>query len=133
MFVLNYYNADYYPIMKVLSSKFTNVAQDALAYLMSPLAKWAATDDCGQFPCTAPNNVLIQFEKTLFAGGITPSRIEPDFQIISGIEEGSGTFKGCSRVEEWNGYFCLNEDLAILLFESLDDDKLTRLLSPVTI
>lgn len=74
LFVLNPYNADYYPIVRVVNSKFTNVAQDALAYLMTPPPKWANIDDCGQFPCTSPNNVLIQFQKTHYSGSITPTR-----------------------------------------------------------
>jgi hypothetical protein len=100
---------------------------------MSPPPAWANIDDCGQFPCTAPNNVLIQFQKTQYSGSITPTRLEPNFQIISGLDENSGTFKQCTRVDEWNGYQCLNEDLAIVIFESLDEDKLTRLTTPITI
>ncbi len=100
---------------------------------MGPLPEWANIDDCGQFPCTSPNNVLIQFYKSTYSGYITPARIEPNFQIISGLVENSGNFTDCSLVNEWNGYYCHNEDLAIILFESLDEDKLTRILSPITI
>jgi hypothetical protein len=93
LFALNPYNADYYPPVMLVNSKLTNVAQDAVAYLMSPLPEWANIDDCGQFPCTSPYNVLLQFQKTQYTGSITPTRVEPNFQIISGLDENSGTFK----------------------------------------
>lgn len=43
-----------------------------MAYLFSPPEGWANLDDCGDFPCTAPNNALIQFEGATFSGSITP-------------------------------------------------------------
>ncbi len=131
--MLNGYNADYYPAVRLINSRLENVHQDAMAYLMSPPAEWANIDDCGEFPCTSPNNVLIQFEKSTFAGFITPSRIDSDFQIISGNDENSGGFTACIKVSTWNGYYCNNDNLAILLFESLDEDKLTRILSPIQV
>jgi hypothetical protein len=133
LFLLNPYNADYYPAVRLINSRLENIHQDALAYLMTPPATWANIDDCGEFPCTSPNNVLIQFEKSTFAGYITPSRINSDFQIISGNDENSGGFSGCSKVSSWNGYYCTNDELAILLFESMDEDKLTRILSPIQV
>jgi hypothetical protein len=49
------------PRAKFVDTVFNNVDQDALAYLYSPPWAWANPDDCGIFPCTAPNNELIQF------------------------------------------------------------------------
>lgn len=66
-----------------------------MAYLMSPNPKWANIDDCGQFPCTGPNNVLIQFTQTSYSGSITPLRKNSNFQIISGHEPNSGKFASC--------------------------------------
>jgi len=68
LFTLNGFNADYYPSVRLVNPSFTNVAHDALAFLMSPPAEWANIDDCGQFPCTSPNNVLIQIERGTFSG-----------------------------------------------------------------
>jgi hypothetical protein len=68
LFLLNYYNADYYPAVRLINSRLENIHQDALAYLMNPPVEWANIDDCGEFPCTSPNNVLIQFERSTFAG-----------------------------------------------------------------
>jgi hypothetical protein len=35
-------------------TKFINVDSEALVYIMDPLQKWAAVDDCGSWPCTGP-------------------------------------------------------------------------------
>ena len=32
-----------------------------MAYLFTPPATWANLDDCGDFPCTAPSNALLDF------------------------------------------------------------------------
>jgi len=37
----------------------------------------------------------------------------------------------CKVVTEWNAYFCENDNLSILLFESLDADKTKRTFSPI--
>lgn len=76
---LNYFNADFYPPVRFINSKLENVDEQAMAYLMSPAPEWANIDDCGQFPCTSPNNVLIQFTKTMYAGAITPIRTFNNF------------------------------------------------------
>ena len=39
----------------------------------------------------------------------------------------------CTFVKAWNAYNCQNPNLAILLFESRDDDKLTKLVSPIIV
>jgi hypothetical protein len=102
-----------------------------MAYLFTPPNEWAVLDDCGQFPCTGPLNTLLRFESSTFAGLITPSSVTSDFQIIAANDENSSGFTNCKKVVAWNGYYCNNEDLAILLFESLDDDRRTRIISPI--
>jgi hypothetical protein len=77
--------------------------------------------------------VLIYFEKTIFTGAVTPFNLNPSFQIMSGLPENALKFSTCKRVAPWNGFYCQNENLAIVTFESLDEDKLTRILSPITI
>ncbi len=108
IFRLNPTNADYTPAVKITGARFENVDWDALAYFFIPPNAWAVVDDCGQFPCTGPNNVLIQFERSTFTGSILPIRTDPDFQLISGPAENGGNFPGCRRVEGWNGYYCNN-------------------------
>ena len=79
LFVLNPTNADYLPQTKFFNTRFENVAQDTLAYLFTPPNAWSVVDDCGQFPCTGPLNTLLTFEKSTFAGYITPSSVNSNF------------------------------------------------------
>jgi hypothetical protein len=39
-------------------TEFTNIEDDAMASLMNPDPKWANLEDCGNFPCTGPYNLL---------------------------------------------------------------------------
>lgn len=54
---------------------------------------WANLDDCGDFPCTAPLNVLFNFRNTTWSG-IKPSYAREVFDLIAnnlgfaqGVEE----------------------------------------------
>ena len=35
-----------------------------MANLMSPMSGWANIEDCGNFPCTGPHNLLYTFRNT---------------------------------------------------------------------
>jgi len=39
-----------------------------MAFFDDPDEGWANLDDCGAFPCTAPNNILMSFTGTRYAG-----------------------------------------------------------------
>ena len=54
----------------------------AFAALVGPDPGWANLKDCGDFPCTAPLNVLIQFKDAQFVGR-KPLWARPDFAIIA--------------------------------------------------
>jgi len=41
----------------------------AIAYIKSPNPKWATLKDCVEFPCSAPLNVLFDFQKTKYNTG----------------------------------------------------------------
>ncbi|TNV88211.1 hypothetical protein FGO68_gene8985 [Halteria grandinella] len=133
IFRLNPFNSDYYPRTYLNNVRFHNVGQNALAYLFTPPNEWAVLDDCGQFPCTGPNNVLIWLDKVTYSGQITPLKTASEFMIISGNDENSGGFDNCFKVAAWNGYYCENDQLALLTFDSQDDDRQTRLVSPVVV
>ena len=49
---------------------FDNVSKDAIAYIYDPPEGWATIDDCGQWPCTGPENIVIKFEDALYSGDI---------------------------------------------------------------
>ena len=128
---LNPTGSDYHPRAKFLNTRFDNLDQDTLAFLFSPKPSWANLDDCGEFPCTAPNNALIQFEKTTYTGSIRPFRQDSSFQLIANNKGNSDKFDGCRLISQWNAYYCTNENLGILIFESLDEDSWRRMVSPI--
>jgi hypothetical protein len=39
-----------------------------MASLMSPMLAWANVEDCGNFPCTGPNNLLYYFKNSNWYG-----------------------------------------------------------------
>lgn len=53
--------------------------------------------------------------------------------IISGNDENAQGFDKCSKVKAWNGYYCENNKLALITFESFDEDKFKRILSPINV
>ena len=61
----NPYSSDYIPIHKFKGTKFYDVQDQAVIFIEDPNKSWAVVDDCGtQMPCSAPNNVVLQFEGT---------------------------------------------------------------------
>jgi hypothetical protein len=64
---------------------------------MDPPEAWANIDDCGNWPCTAPQNVLMSFENTEFvdAPGILFNTKEKDFQIVSNNATAYNNIPGC--------------------------------------
>jgi len=46
-------------MVEFYDTKFIDVDGDAIAYLDDPDPGWANIKDCGEFPCTAPSNVLL--------------------------------------------------------------------------
>ena len=53
-----------------------------MIYLDAPPAAWADPTDCGEWPCTAPRNVVLEFTGTQFTGIDRPIRTSPDFTIV---------------------------------------------------
>jgi hypothetical protein len=56
-------------------SNFANIEEDAFAWIEKPKESWAAIDplitpsNCGDWPCTAPENVVLKFEETTYSAG----------------------------------------------------------------
>lgn len=50
---------DYSPRVIIDRATFNNVSRDAMLYMDSPDRGWANLDDCGNFPCTGPNNTYL--------------------------------------------------------------------------
>ena len=71
--------------------RFDNVKPDNLMYLMDPPSGWATLDNCGDFPCTAPENILMTFRGTAEELN-SPSPFNfpsTPFQVIHLIEGGA--------------------------------------------
>jgi len=49
-------------------TEFTDIEDDAMASLMTPFPSWANIEDCGNFPCTGPYNLLYTFRNTKWFG-----------------------------------------------------------------
>ena len=118
---------DYIPMLQAFDNEFIDVKDGAFATLHDPNPAWANLKDCGDFPCTAPSNLLISFQGTTWTGN-KPRWAEKDFEIISDNEGFAPYVDGdCERYENMNAYVCTDlEKMGMLLFESEDDDKWDR-------
>ena len=107
--------------------------EDAVAYIDEAPSKWANPTDCGAFPCTAPDNILLKFESNSFDGNPKPVQTSSSFQIVSYNTDAANAMSDCEPRSNWNGQICTNRNLGILLFESLDGDRFDRSVQPIYI
>lgn len=135
VFFINPFSPDHNPVHDITDVVFDNVANDAVAYLDDPNPFWANIDDCGNWPCTGPSNVVIKLNNASSTGTNQPSitglSSGIDFQIIANNPKVAQNMDNCTAVTSWNAYQCFNNKLAQLTFESLDLDKEKRMLSPI--
>lgn len=129
----NKYSADYIPRHKFINTVFNNVEEAAVIYLKDPDIAWANPTDCIEWPCTAPENVVLSFENTQYKGSRTPLSTKTNFQIVSDVEDAVNAYSGCELRDYWSAGYCTNRNLGIMLFESLDADTEDRSIQPVHI
>lgn len=91
--------------MYAYDTVFENVEDAALVYFYDPPQKWAGITDCGNFPCTAPSNVLASFKRTTF-NGLRPMFAKKDFQLIADNDAFAPYVPDCTRIEDNNAYIC---------------------------
>ena len=127
---LNPTASDYVPPHQFVGTKFNNVAEDAMAFIMSPPAGWANPTDCVEFPCSAPLNILFDFKDTMFSP-TNPFNYGSKFQVIANNEGFSPYVDGCTKKEGMNAYVCKKEHLSVMMFESGDADTEDRTMSPI--
>jgi hypothetical protein len=135
IFNLNEDAPDYSARAKFVNVVFNNVHQDTLAFMYSPPEAWANPDDCGNWPCSGPNNTYWSFSGVTYTGSITPTIAKgaSAFQILPLNSQAVSTYPNCKSVLLWNAYFCQDSDVGILLFESMDSDNMMRTITPITI
>lgn len=129
---LNPYGSDYIQPHHFYDTTFDNVHPDAMAWLYSPPSGWANLKDCGEFPCTAPLNVLFSFIRTKFSSKQT-FNYGSTFQVIANNPGVSPYLKGCKAKPKNNAYICTMEHLSTLVFESEDLDTKDRGMQPIYI
>lgn len=129
----NKYQSDYIPIHKFQTITFNNVENDALVYLEDPDPGWANPTDCIEWPCTGPNNVVLEFTGTTFSGAAQPDNTDANFQIVGSVVDAINAYQNCALVSAWSAGRCTNDKLGMLLFESLDADTEDRTIQPVNI
>lgn len=93
VFAPNPHSSDYIPMQNYRDTTFVDVEADAYAYFYDPPMKWANDEDCGNFPCTAPSNIVMKFKNTLYEG--TSQDLGSTFQIVSDTASVSNTFSDC--------------------------------------
>jgi hypothetical protein len=106
-----------------------NVPEGSLFYIHDPKEAWANIEDCNEFPCTAPRNVIIRDTDGSLSNNATSTYLLPN-------NPGVALKDSCTFVAKSNGYVCRKTvlhdfDYSILLFESLDSDKMDRTFSPI--
>jgi len=65
---LNSYSSDFVQFSTFSAVTIDNVHNDAFMYIYDSKAGWATIDDCGEFPCTAPNNIVVHFTAITCSG-----------------------------------------------------------------
>jgi hypothetical protein len=130
IFGASFFQPDYTPMLEISNSKFIDVEEDAMASFLTPPEGWAIIKDCGEFPCTAPLNVLFNLKNSVFQG-TQPSFAAADFQLIANNSGFAPHIKECTPHPKMNAYSCRKESLSILRFESQDVDRMDRSVQPV--
>lgn len=71
--------SDHIHVQHFVNTVFDNVHDDAMAHIYDPPKKWANPTDCGNYPCTAPQNAVVKFKGTTFKGAVKPLSTVADF------------------------------------------------------
>jgi hypothetical protein len=135
-----YISPNYTPFANIIRPRFFDLNPQALTFMPDPEPDWANPSDCVEFPCTGPVNVVIRLENASFKSG---RRLEdknddhrrqlqslPSTFILAAnnINYGVSTevIPECEYQETWNAYLCKDDNIGVLIFDSLDDDTMDR-------
>lgn len=103
-----------------------NMAGSRPLYIAEPNPGWRVDDDCGNFTdCTGPRLVLAHDRDGSWLG-------RADAQAVARSPAHAARRSGCALNADWNAYVCVGTQMRMLYFESLDPDRLSRRLWPVT-
>ena len=94
--------SDYIPLHDLKDCTFIDVTDDALAKMDEPKDGWANISDCGEWPCTAPENIVIRYEGSKFSGK-SPSNTNHEGTLTYAL--GEEPFYGdCEYKSAWNAW-----------------------------
>jgi hypothetical protein len=132
-FDMNPSGADFVHPLWGYENEFIDVDDTAFGHFFDPPAGWANVKDCGEFPCTAPWNILMKMSDTIFSGNKPSWHAEAtdNFQLIADNPGFAPYVPNCNRLEENNMWICQQPDMGILVWESLDADNRDRTMAPV--
>ena len=93
--------------------KIKDVDNAGLAWFEKPNPAWANVKDCGNFPCTAPNNMIFQWSQTSYEG-VGPSVADKAFALVPDDETVGGTYQGCTHLPQSQAYACRTRKVGLL-------------------
>jgi len=108
----------------MLLSNFTktNVKSTNIMQYTPPGAGWIGIDNCGNWPCTGIKNILVKDTDGSLTG--TSSVLIP---------QNDGVVDSTCRLEGILSYHCSSTYWALLVFQSLDIDRDSRIISPINV
>lgn len=149
VFGINQYGSDIVPMHYFTGVNFVNVKYEALISIFDPPQGWANLDDCCEWPCTMPSNIVYNYKNAVFQVTDNLTALPPfwtagtttsySFQLVSDFASAVGTYPNCSMQTTWNAWICADPAqtsvpaVGTLLFESLDEDTEDRSVQPVII
>ena len=113
----------------ILESKLFNVDENSIAHMSDPNPDWVNDEDCGNWDCTGLQNAIFKDKDGSILGNEFGGDIIPKNPSIVKRNK-------CYYKEKPNGYFCpkssqTEDEYIVLIFESLDADKMDRTFSPI--
>ena len=112
---------------------FVNQERKALINLSSPPRGWANMKDCWTFTCTGLYQHILKFDNNRFTGSPIPFNLPKTFQAVANNKESVSdkAIPTCKLEDGWNASLCSNTDIALLVFDSQDSDRMDRNSQPI--
>lgn len=97
------YASDIIPIHKFDSCTWEDVVDNALVRILAPNVEWARVEDCGQFTCSGPLNVVLRLSNANFEGQ-SPVNTNAYSTITTALVTDTTYYNNCVYKSEWNGW-----------------------------
>jgi hypothetical protein len=113
-FDMNPTSPDFFPIVKGKDNEFIDCDDSGFGNFYDPPEGWANVKDCGNFPCTAPWNILFKMQDTKFTG-IQPTfaiRATSSFELIADNPGFAPYVPNCEFLSDNNMWVCQENALS---------------------